>query len=133
MMLTDRWRVSPISSVHPDPNQKVADYDMNTWASIRTGELRNFKNGTYAIYRATFRPYQVIRKNGGFIVMKGVVGKAEIWLDGKLIKNKTSFEKQDLKISIPASEGERQISVLIEGEQGKSGGLDGKVTVHEID
>jgi beta-galactosidase len=130
MILNDRWRVSPFSAVRPDPNVDVADYDMNTWSSVKVGELPNFDNGIFTVYRAGFTPYDIVRREGGQITFKDVIGKAEIWLDKTLIGSKTASEKQDVTVDIPPAQGERHISVLIEAQKGTRAGLGGMVMVN---
>ena len=132
-LLLERWRISPITAIRPDPNQFLAEYDQNTWQPARAGQLQQFAGGNFAIYRISFKPYAAQQTNGGRLVLKDVLGKAEIWLDKKLIGTKTTMVKGDIEVKFPASRNEQQLNVLIETETGKQGGLGGIVSVNALD
>ena len=83
------WSMSPVTAERPDPNQKIGDPDMNTWASAQPGRrLPTFNGGSFAIYRAQFTPRIGIQKSGGQLNLRDVTGKAQVWLDGKLAGEK---------------------------------------------
>lgn len=133
-LVLDRWRVSPFSSNKIDANVEVAAYDQNTWQSIRPSQLQTFADGNYAVYRTTFKPYATQRINGGKIVFKAITGKAEIWIDKKLVFNKTTAATEDVVVDFPASTNtDRVISVLIETDKGSKAGLGGLITVKAFD
>ena len=129
--ISNGWRLSPFSVVKPDPNQDIAGNDMNSWSPVRANQLQDFKEGNFAVYRAGFKPYAAQRNNGGQIILKNVVGKAEVWIDKKLVATKSNFEKGDITAVIEPSQKEQKISVLIETEKGSKAGLGGLVQVME--
>lgn len=128
-LVLERWRISPGTTLRPDPNQEVADNDMNTWAGILPGDLQTFAGHRWAIYRVHFLPFQAVQAAGGMLTFRAIAGKAEVWLDGTLLGTKAEFEVGPMAIRIPARRGERTLSVLIEAEPGGSAGLGGAVTV----
>jgi beta-galactosidase len=132
-MILDRWRVSPFSVTRPDPNVEIASYDQNTWQPFRGVQLQTFADGNFAIYRTSFKPYAAQRKNGGKLILKAVTGKAEIWLDNKLVATKSTTESADILVTFPASANEQKLNVLIETEKGQKAGLGGVVTVNALD
>ena len=132
-MVLDRWRVSPFSVTRPDPNVEVASYDQNTWQPFRGNQLQTFADGSFATYRTTFKPYAAQRKNGGTLILKAVTGKAEIWIDKKLVATKTTAEPADIVVLFPPSPNEQKLNVLIETGQGQKAGLGGVVTVNALD
>lgn len=132
-IVLDKWRVSPSYSTHPDPNQELADYDQNTWAPTKPGQLQTFTEGNFAIFRTSFKPYAAQRNNGGKLILKNVTGKAEIWLNKQLLTTKTSSDKADIVVAIPACAGEQKLNVLIETEKGSKAGLGGIVTIQAKD
>ncbi len=132
-LILEKWRISPFYTNRPDPNQLIADYDMNTWSSYRPGNLSTFTDGSFALFRANFKPYANQSKNGGNIVFKGVTGKAEVWLDKQLVGTKTTLEKGDLIIKMPPATGNRTITLLIEAEKGKKAGLGGVVSLSGVE
>ena len=123
--------MSPISNEHPDPNQKIADTDMNSWANAQPGRgLPIFIDGRFAIYRAQFTPRSGVQKSGGALKLRDVTGKAEVWIDGELAVEKVDASKKDIAIPFPPGDGVRTVSVLIETPTtGASAGLGGTVTV----
>jgi len=59
-----------------------------------------------------------------------VVGKAQVWFDGKLAGEKKDTEKKNMIVACPAGDGERAVSVLIEASAPDTpAGLGGIVAV----
>lgn len=129
VIILDRWRVSPVTANKPDPNQEIPDYDMNTWAPTKPGQLQSFDNGRYVMFKTTFKPFAAQREKGGQIILKNLTGKAEVWLDGKQIGAKPVYESADVKFDIPPGQGDRKLTVLVEAEKGKKAGLNGIVSI----
>ena len=125
------WRRSPVTPERPDPNQKLGDTDMNSWGDAHPGSwLPPFRNGRFAIYRAQFTTRAATQRSGGELILRAVVGKAQVWIDGKLAGEKSDAAKNDFKVVCPAGGGEKTLSVLIEAEAaGRPAGLGGVVTV----
>jgi len=132
-IVLDRWRVSPFSATRPDPNVELAAYDQNTWQPFRGNQLQSFADGSFSVYRTTFKPFAAQRTNGGKLILKAVTGKAEIWLDKKLVATKTTAESADIIVAFPPSSNEQKLNVLIETEKGQKAGLGGIVTVNAKD
>ncbi len=123
------WKMSPVMATAPDPNMEVAANDQNSWQNVQTGNLQDFKQGHFAIYRANFKPYAAVQNGGGKLVFKNLAGKAQVWVDKKLVGQKDTFERASLSVAIPAGTGGRTVSVLIETRGEEQGGLGGDVTV----
>jgi beta-galactosidase len=125
------WIRSRITEQPLDPNQQPAATDMNSWDNVHLGsDLPVFEDGRFAVYRAQFTPRAATQKSGGRLVLRAVVGKAQVWIDGKLAGEKADPEKQDMTVAFPAKEGERVVSVQIEAPAtGRPAGLGGIVTV----
>jgi len=122
--------MSSASTTKPDPCAQVADNDMNTWANVSPGHLEKFGGGAWAVFRCEkFRPYESQRKNGGTIVFESISGKAEIWLDEKLVATKTDSRPARLTAPLPAADGPHALSVLVETAPGQPAGLGGPVRV----
>lgn len=128
-MVLDKWLLSPTSALKPDPNKEIASNDMNSWQSVTAGQLRVFVDGNFAVYRNSFRPYQAQQDNGGKIIFKDLKGKAEIWLDRKLLAVKKDEAETDFIVQFPDGKGQRELSVLIETNTGNRAGLGGLVTI----
>jgi beta-galactosidase len=127
-----KWRVSPVTPAKPDANQEIADSDQNSWQPVQPGKLQTFDGGSYAVYRIKFKPFASIQKSGGQIVFKSITGKAEFWLDKNLVGRKADAKAGRFTVQFPPAEGERTLSVLVEGAAGKQAGLGGVVYVEAI-
>ena len=123
------WRISPASATRPDPSQKLADFDMNTWESGEPPMLRTEESGVFRIFRASFTPRKTLADGAGELHFIRLTGKAEIWLDGQLIGQKNDFAPAALRVKLPAGQGSRQLSVLVEGQPGQAAGVEGLVRV----
>ncbi|MBW4040335.1 MAG: glycoside hydrolase family 2 protein [Acidobacteria bacterium] len=125
------WKRSPAAMERIDPNVQLLASDMNSWADVRPGPyLRPLRGGRYVVYRATFTPREATRKGGGRIVLRDVVGKAEVYVDGTLVATRTNPAKETITVPLAAKAGERTISVLVEAsELGRPAGLAGAATV----
>ena len=91
------------------------------------------KEDIVAFWKEAVKPYAAQRKNGGKLILKAVTGKAEIWLDKKLVATKTTAEPADMVVPFPPSANEQKLNVLIETEKGQKAGLGGVVTVNALD
>ncbi len=125
----NRWRVSSFFATKPVATQEIADFDMNTWTGVKAGNLTTLTDAGFVIFRVDFKPFAGQSKNGGRVTIKGVTGKAEIWLDKVLVATKTTTAKEDITFDLPAKEGDRKISVLCEGAKGDKVGIAGIISV----
>ncbi|MFZ0233302.1 MAG: beta-galactosidase GalA [Candidatus Acidiferrales bacterium] len=125
------WKRSPITTTRPAPNEIIGNAEINKWSEAYPGSwLVPFHDGLCAIYRAQFTPRAVVQRLGGQVVLRQVAGKAQVWIDGKLLGEKTNAEKKDMTVSCSGGAGERSISVLIEAAAVDApAGLGGTVTV----
>jgi beta-galactosidase len=102
---------------------------MNTWGAVRPGRLVPFNGGKFAILRAEFKPRAPVVKAGGKLTLRDVTGKAQVWLDGKLVAEKAEAEKGTIVVPLPPGVREGALSVLIETTEGARAGLGGTVSV----
>jgi beta-galactosidase len=125
------WIRSPVTAERLDPNQPSVTSAMTSWDNAHPGSwLAPFHNGRFAIYRADFTPRAATQQNGGQLVLRDVVGKAQVWIDGKLASEKASADKETMTVAFPAAPGQRIISVVIEASAADApAGLGGLVTV----
>lgn len=94
-----------------------------------TDKLRPFASGNFAVFRTVFEPFHQVRTRGGCVIFTAVTGKAEVWLDGRQVATKRTYEAGPLTIDLPPGQGTRTISLLIETRPGDPGGMDREVTV----
>jgi beta-galactosidase len=128
-LILDKWVVSKVTPERPDPNQAIANFDMNSWEPTTTGSLRSLSNGKFLIYRSSFTPYADQQALGSVLLLTQITGKAEVYINKKLVATKGHLHTDDITITLPPGKGEQTISVLIEGEPGKNVGLGGIVNV----
>ena len=129
VLILNKWRISPVFDSKPNANQDIADYDMNTWSNSNGLNPTTFAESGYAIYRIIFKPFSAQQTYGGQVVFRDIVGKAEFWLDKKLVASKPSPEKKDITIEFPPKKGEFKISVVFETTKNEKAGLSGVVSV----
>ena len=125
------WRRSPATMEPQDPNQQLMATDMNSWENAHPGAwLPPFRHGRYAVYRARFTPRAGAQRDGGTLILHDVIGKAQVWIDGKIIGERSTSEGADMLVKLAPGVGERQVSVLIEAPVAdQPAGLGGLVTV----
>jgi beta-galactosidase len=117
-----KWNISPVSKVKPDAGLKPGETDMNSWEAVNVGGLQSIPDGSWAVYRTEFTPFESVIKSGGLIDFKQIDGLAEIWLDGRLAGEKKDPKPAGLRVPLPAGPGKHSLAVLIQGVQkGKAG------------
>ncbi len=128
-----KWKISPVFEARPDITTIFTDFTQSKWNATRPGQLQNFEKGNFAVFVNSFKPLKAQQKDGAKILFKSLTGKAEIYLDQKLIYTKTSFVTEDVNVNIPASQNEQKLNVLIETENNIKAGFGGWVLVNMLD
>ncbi len=127
------WRISPAFTTRPDPAQTLADNDMNTWSWGQPPMLEvaakdgDAKSNHFHLFRSNFTMDNKLASGKARLFFSRIHGKAEVWLNGKLLGAKTSVSTGDLSVDLPAVEGPAQLTVLVEGEPGKKAGLEASI------
>lgn len=130
-MTLGSWSASPLSLERPDVTCVIADNDMNSWQPITIGRGRSIKlnKARYVMVRTTFVPYVEYREGGGALVFKNLAGKAEIWLNGKLLGKKDELQEKDFKVDFPSTKGICDLRVLLQAVPNAYVGLKGSVNL----
>jgi beta-galactosidase len=128
-MFLSQWRISPFSNSKPNANITLSDNDMNSWFTAKSSELVLFNDGPYALYKTNFSIEHNSASAKGKIVLKKLTGKAEIWLNNQLINTKNKPEAIDWEVPFTATNGQYNLTILIETEKGKKAGLGGTVVL----
>ncbi|BBB62393.1 hypothetical protein UNDKW_4120 [Undibacterium sp. KW1] len=130
VLYLQNWRISPPYATRPDPNQALADNDMNTWnwgqppfleIAVEDSDARA---NHFHLFRTNFIQDKKLSSGKARLLFSRINGKAEIWMNGKLLGSKTSLGTGDLSVDLPAGEGPAQLTVLVEAEPGKKAGLE---------
>ncbi|WP_447726105.1 beta-galactosidase GalA [Sphingomonas koreensis] len=131
-MLLSFWARAPFSAARPDPLGQIGSEDRYATARGRSGRLEGPSNaGPWNAYRMEFTPQKRVQQRGGAIIFTEVVGRAEIWLDGQRVAEKTDLTPGPIEVPLAAGERRRKLTVLVEAEPGKPSGLAKLVAVRE--
>ena len=125
----EQWKASPGFATKPDPLMKADSNDMNSWAGVTIGTPLARNGGTWSLFAASFEPFANMQRDGGVLKFGGLLGKAEVWIDGKLVATKSEFENAPLLAPFPPGSGRRPVRVLFESEGGKPVGFTSPVSV----
>ncbi len=124
------WRRSPVFADRPDPTLAPADGDNNSWAFVRAGAATLAEAGAgWRLYRAVLTPRRRIATEGGRLNFAGIAGRAQLFVDGKLVGEKTAEAAGPLAVDFPRGDGERTIVLMVSGSAGQPSGLVGGVTI----
>ncbi len=125
-----RWKMSAVAPGPLDPNLVVADNDQNTWTNVEAKTPQVFKGGTQALYRISVTPYAAQAKDGGVLLFTGILGQAEVWIDGARVATKTDPAAGPLEVPLAPGAKARAITVLVTvAEEGAKGGFTGPVKI----
>jgi beta-galactosidase len=121
-LITD-WRMSPITPTRPDPNQQIADQDMNSWERIEPGKPQTAWQTArgFAVYRAVFTPPKIVQQHGGRVKFQQVAGAMEIYLNGLKVASEPNAASREMIVAIPPASASMTLSVLIESQAGDAG------------
>jgi beta-galactosidase len=123
------WRISPPQAARPDPNLVLADSDMNSWGWGAPPLKQAPEALPWRTYRAQFG-LRADRNDGrAHLLFREIAGKAEVWVDGVKLGEKTAPEPGPLSVPLAKGPGWRTLTVLLEGQPGQSSGLTGPVLV----
>jgi beta-galactosidase len=132
-MLLTTWQRTPFVAERPDPLAKVSAPD-DRYALVvgRPGRLEGpSPDGAWNSYRLRFQPQARVRRLGGVVLFTEVTGRAEVWLDGVKVAEKTDPAPARLEAKLPPAQGERELVVIVQAESGKPSGFGKFVAVHE--
>lgn len=117
------WRMAAITKERRDPNQKIAENDMNTWENVSVGEepQPQFANKQgYTVYRTRF--VMPSDENAWELQFNELVGRGELYVNEKKVAEKRSFQPGSLKTVLRQDGGKEVIvSLLVEAKEKASG------------
>lgn len=123
------WRVSPPSAVRPDPNVVLAQNDMNSWGWDEPPIRQAPEAQSFRLYRSGVNVRADANDGRGQLRFREIAGKAEVWVDGVKLAEKTAAEPAPLTVTLPRGTGRREVTVLIESQPGQPSGIFGRVVV----
>lgn len=123
------WRISPPQATRPDPNQVLAENDMNSWGWGEPPIRQVAEAAPWRAYRASLR-LRADRNDGqGQLLFQEIAGQAEVWVDGVKIGEKTSPAPGPLSLPLAQGPGWRTMTVLVRAQPGQPSGLIGRVSL----
>jgi beta-galactosidase len=108
---------------------KAENNDMNSWVGASVGTPLTTTGGPWSIFSGSFEPFANMQRDGGVLKFGGLLGKAEVWIDGKLAATKSEFQNAPLEAPFPSGKGKRPVRILFETEGDKPLGLTAPVSV----
>ena len=127
--VVSNWHMSTMMERPPSPEWRHSTSAHLAGPTVRPGRLQQFADGRFALFHTRFEPRAAIRKDGGQLVFTDLVGKAQIWIDGKLVGEKSTPARQTLRVELPAGEDKYSVDVVIESAPGSHAGFGGAVIV----
>ncbi len=120
------WRIAPASPTRPDPASNPSESDLQVWGwgQQAPAKLDVEKGGQFNLFRTSFTPRKNLWDGNAHLRFMRIAGKAEAWLDGRLIGTKKTFAPAEWRVTLPAGQGPRQITVIIERDAGEPAGMD---------
>lgn len=123
------WRISPAQAARPDPNQVLAENDMNSWGWGEPPIRQAAEPQAWRAYRTSLR-LRADRNDGrGHLLFREIAGQAEVWVDGIKIGEKTSAAPGPLRVPLAQGPGWRTMTVLVRAAPGEPSGLTGRVSI----
>jgi hypothetical protein len=84
-------------------------------------------------WRAFFRPFlQHQIRDGAVLRFARLVGRGEVWIDGRKIAAKTSPEPAPFAVPLPPGAEEHRLNVLLQSPDALPLGIDGTVWVDDL-
>lgn len=118
-----KWRQAvELFKERPDPNIKIEDHDMNTWAVVTVGgDYENrYKGATgYGLYKTTANIYDTDK----YIVFREVMGnEVEVFVNGEEKFKGDCRWGRKIEVDVSDISGEADIAVIINSAEEKSNG-----------
>jgi len=123
------WRYSPATAQRPDPLVVLADNDMNTWSWGEVPMKQAPETSPWRLYRSDLRLRADLNDGRARLVFRELAGKAEVWLGGTKLGEKTSDAAAEFSVPIPKGASQRQLTVLIESQPTQASGIRDRVLV----
>lgn len=123
------WRFSPVMAQGPDPNVVLADNDMNSWTWGEVPMKQAPETPSRRTYRTDLRLRADLNDGRAHLDFRELAGRAEVWLAGVKLGEKTSDAPADFSVLLPSGGTQRQLTVLIESQPTHPSGIRDRVVV----
>ncbi|OAN67222.1 beta-galactosidase GalA [Sphingomonas sp. TDK1] len=127
LMVLGDWRRSPSTAAKPTPGLVP---DNNSWSSLRSAVPTPAEpQAGWRVYANRVTPWKRVAAEGGTLRFASIGGRAELWIDGKKVAEKTDAAPAALDAKFPAGAGQRTIELIVQAVANAPSGLLGKVTL----
>jgi beta-galactosidase len=122
------WRSSPIADKPVDPLLKASDNDMNSWGWVTPGaSAKPAQRSGYMLVATDVQPFARVVKAGGRLELTDVTGGCQVFVNGKLLGQKTTEAPGPLRLDFPAGVATCRIAILCTLVAGQPQGLSGAI------
>jgi beta-galactosidase len=124
------WRRTPFVAEAPDPREVYPTQQWRRLSYVRTGRLEEAPpQRAFTLIQGRFMPRRDVAVGGGTLRLAGVIGRAELWLDGVRVAVKTDPAEAPMTARVPAGGQERVVTILLEAGAGEAAGLSRGVAI----
>ncbi|KQN27012.1 beta-galactosidase [Sphingomonas sp. Leaf34] len=124
------WRRTPFVAQAPDARTIYPTQQWRGLSYVRTGRLEEAQTGrAYTVIQGRFVPRRHVTARGGTLHFAGVIGRAELWVDGQHLATKSDPAEATMVATLPAGEQERVVTLLLQADAGEATGLSRGVAV----
>ena len=107
----------------------LAETDRNSWGWDEPPIRRGPEAEPFRLYRSGL-PVRADRNDGrAQLAFGSIAGKAEVWVDGVKIGEKTAAEPAPFAVTLPKGAARRELTVLVEAQPGQASGVWGRVVL----
>ena len=109
------WRVSQPTSSQPHPLSEKTDEEIETLATVSLGEeLTSFKPKDWVIFYNKIKISDRIKKNGGELFFKNMMGKASVYLNGERVVERKSSNAGDVSVPLKPGLETAEINIIMQ-------------------
>lgn len=124
------WRRTPFVAQAPDARTIYPTQQWRSLSYVRTGRLEEAQPArAYTLIQGRFMPRRQVAARGGTLHFAGVIGRAELWVDGQRVASKNDAAEAAMVATLPAGEQERVVTLLLQADAGEATGLSRSVAV----
>ncbi|MDF0486520.1 beta-galactosidase GalA [Sphingomonas sp. H39-1-10] len=124
------WRRTPFAAQAPDAREIYPAQQWRGLGYVRTGRLEEAPAAHgFTLIQGRFVPRRAVAAHGGTLRLAGVIGRAELWVDGVRLATKADRAEAPIVVPLPAGDQERVVTLLLEADAGEAAGLSRGVSV----
>jgi beta-galactosidase len=124
------WRRAGFTATAPDAARVYPAGDWRRLAYVRPGRLEEAQAAaSFTLMQSHYTPRAPVALHGGRLAFAGIAGRAQLWVDGRLVARKDTAEDGPLQAELAPGEQTRILTLALEAPAGHAVGLSKGVTV----